>query len=63
MLFGLGLEGKPNIGHEVLWALLQPGASLEGPLYLLLAFNSLVWGFGGALLVVMFRRLLLLRKV
>jgi hypothetical protein len=50
MLFGLGLEGHRNLGHEFLWLLLQPGASLPGPWILILLMNSAFWGFCGAVL-------------
>ncbi len=51
LFFGLGLEGKRNLGHEFLWLLIQPGASVPGPWIFILVMNSFLWGFCGAVLL------------
>jgi hypothetical protein len=45
MTFGLGLEGKHSLGHDVLWLVLEPGASIGGPWFLGIVLSSVVWGF------------------
>lgn len=46
LIFGLGLEGKHSIGHDILWLLLMPGTWLTFlPWYIVLPLNSLFWGF------------------
>lgn len=50
LFFGLGLEGERNIGHALLWILLQPGASFPGPWLLILTINSFLWGLCSAVL-------------
>ena len=57
-MFGLGLEGRPNVGHELLWLLLKPGAWLTGPWFMILLLNSLVWGFACAVVFAGLRRFL-----
>lgn len=45
MAFGLGLEGKHSFGHDVLWLLLEPGASIGAPWFFGILLSSVVWGF------------------
>ena len=55
ILFGLGLEGDRNPGHDLLWILLQPGVAFPGPVFLTLPLTSLLWGFAGAVLLTVCR--------
>lgn len=57
IVFGLGLEGHRNFGHEFLWLLLQPGASLPGPWIFILAMNSFLWGLCSAVFFKVFHRI------
>jgi hypothetical protein len=56
LVFGMGLEGRRNIGHTLLWLLLQPGAAVPNAGIFVLLMNSLLWGFCGALLFKVWQR-------
>jgi hypothetical protein len=57
MAFGLGLEGKRSVGHDLLWFLLEPAASLPGAPLALVPLNSALWGFAFAVALESLRRL------
>lgn len=58
LCFGIGLEGKQHIGHVIFWALLMPAALFPLTGFIFILLNSLLWGFGCALLFNGLRRLL-----
>ncbi len=51
LCFGIGLEGKQSIGHQVLWTLMLPAAYFPVASLIVIPLNSIVWGFFGALLL------------
>jgi hypothetical protein len=55
LCFGIGLEGKQHFGHVMFWALMMPAAYFPLQGFMFIPLNSLLWGFGGALLLKGFR--------
>lgn len=51
LCFGLGLEGKQSMGHIFLWTLMFPATYIKGAGLIVIPLNSVLWGFGGALLI------------
>ena len=49
--FGIGLEGKQHVAHQVLWVLMMPAACFPLKGLFIIPLNSLLWGVLGALLV------------